>query len=143
LNTEDALDKKLTQLRKIIDSYENLLNGYERGFDGSLIYTGNVLVGSELAKEIIMLLTPFSDEINLITAKKQEVFNEQRYYTIKSFLSLITNSVYCSAENYRVVAESFFNVLINVGDVIVSSKTFMGDLLKGDKPVEVEESVPL
>lgn len=130
MNNDQSLQEKITALEELGESFEMFLTGYEKDSRGVWKYNGKPQTGEELAKQITSLLGPFIKRINLISSKKRESFIDQRYYVIKSFLSIITNSLECPPRNRQAIIENFFETVINIGDVILESKKSITDMWK-------------
>jgi len=127
---ENDLTNKTTSLRNILNRYELRLRGYRTSNSLKHFYTGDVLCGNETIKNIVLFLESFSENVNLITNKREANFIDQIYYTFRSYLRMTVNSFEIPSKNIRVLHESFWNTLLNICDVISESKSMMEKLFK-------------
>ncbi len=125
INTEEltAQDKVLA-LRQLVRSLELKIQGYKSIGNGSKVErTPYALLTSDLIQKTTSLLDSFSKEANLISIKKK--FPKQQLDTCMTQLGLLAREDGCPAENYELVMEIFHNTMINLGDIICNSRSYM------------------
>lgn len=137
------LKDKTTEIQKMVSEYEYRLRGYVWESNGqNMYYQGNVLAGEVVIQKIMMLLHSFSKEIILISDKSSKNWAKQLYRTSYQLISILTRDIESTADNYKVIFYSFYNVMQNIGDIIGknNSKDFLSKMfgfeqnLINDKP---------
>lgn len=130
--------EKVTSINAHLRHLELVLSGHRwTGKGDNYIYTGEVLAGSETINTAISLLTPYTQESNLISVKDKSDFEEQLYYTSKTFLRETMTQEGCRAENQKKIFEIFYETLINIGDIIQSSKGLIENVLNDKEEVSL------
>ena len=124
---------KVTSINAHLKYLEMVLSGHRWTGEGDkYIYTGEVLAGAETINTAISLLTPYTHESNLITVKNSADFAKQIYYTSMTFLRETMVQEACRSEHQKKIFEMFYETLINIGDIILSSKGTI-ELILSDK----------
>jgi hypothetical protein len=124
---------KTTTLQTMVVEFEHRLRGYEWDSYGQrFVYNGNPLCQDRIIQKAITILQPFCKEVNLIGGKKFETWVQQRYECALTFNDILLTDR-CPTSTRKTVVKAFRNVLQNIGDVILSSKSFMSDLFNGKK----------
>lgn len=126
--------EKVTSINAHLRYLEMVLSGHRwTGESDKYMYTGEVLAGSDTINTAISLLTPYTHESNLITVKNRSDFAKQVFYTTMTFLRESMIQEGCRAEHQKKIFEMFYETLINIGDIILSSKGTIESIL-GEKP---------
>ena len=130
--------EKVTSINAHLRYLEMVLSGHRwTGKGDTYVYTGEVLAGSETINTAISLLTPYTHESNLISVKDSAGFEEQLFYTSKTFLRETMMQEGCRAENQKQIFEIFYETLINIGDIIMSSKGLIENVLSEKEGVNL------
>ena len=140
--SQNKLKDKTTEIQKIVSEYEYRLRGYVWDSNGTnMFYQGNVLAGDIVIQKIILLLHSFSKEIILISNKNKFTWAKQLYRTSYQLISILTREIESVAENYKVIFYSFYNVMINIGDIIGNnnSKEFLSKMFGFTEPNPLNE----
>ena len=78
IESKEKLKDKITSLQNFLNLFQKRLEGYE--FVSSLdkfTYTGRVLAGSQVIQKLVALLSPFSENTNMIGEGKLEDSTER------------------------------------------------------------------
>jgi len=137
------IKNKATFISKLVDSLELTLSGYVRNNNGEKIYTGNVLAGSVVITKAVGLLSPFSDESNLITSKEDKIFYRQKHEINSTFNEVLLKEMGSRSKNYKEIMKMFKTTLQNIGDIILESKTFMNSMLVNPREEQEEDKKDL
>ena len=114
--------EKVTSISAHLKYLEMVLSGHRwTGHEDDYIYTGEVLASSEVISTAVSLLTPYTHESNLITVKDPKAYARQIFFTKLTFLGSI-KKMGLRSDNAKEIIDIFFTTLENVGDIILSSK---------------------
>lgn len=131
---ESSLKNKTTFISKIIKTLKMSLAGWDRvGVTDEFEYNGKVLAGSNAIRKIIGIYSPFADESNLITSKRDEVFFRQKHELNTTVNKLVFTSEDIEKDDQEEVIKMCKTTLQNIGDIILNSKDFMGDMFNRPK----------
>jgi len=121
--------ENITSLQDIVEKYRLTLEGYIwSGQSNSYIYTGKPLATTRIIDLLVGLLTPFTNNANLITIKDFETFNNQQYLFCKEVNKILHKDPYGSVENYTQIFQMTDDTFINIMDIMLGSKSFMKDI---------------
>lgn len=121
---ENKYENKVFQLQQMITHFEYRLKGYSLTANGdNYYYTGDALIGRKTIIDIMMLLHPFSREINMISNKQSFSWEMQKLRTRLSFIRLVTKSPEADMQKAEIIWRSFSNILTNIGDIIVGKNS--------------------
>lgn len=125
IDLSEMKDKdKLLMVRQITRSLELRYRGYVWDSKGEkFIHKNNALLGEDLIQNAISLLDPFSHAFNLISKKKK--FPRQQLTICRTFLKSLVKNNEAPLENMDTVFEMFHQTIINIGDVICNSRSYM------------------
>jgi hypothetical protein len=142
--SQNKLRDKATEIQKMISEYEYRLRGYVWESNGqNMYYQGNVLAGEMVIQKIILLLHSFSKEIILISNKSKETWAKQLYRTSYQLISILTRDIESTAESYKVIFYSFYNVMQNIGDIIGgnNSKDFLSKMFGFEQSPLIQDNI--
>jgi len=129
--SSSTIETKTTAIKNLVFFFELRLRGHKWTGNGDyFVDTGTDLVGEEVITKLIGLLQPFCEESNLITSKSFETFSKQKWEIDSTMNESLLNNLGCPADNQKVVIKMFKTTLQNIGDIILSSKSFMRDMLR-------------
>jgi len=124
------LKEQITKINSFVKQLELVLNGYKwTGREEKYVYTGEVLAGTDVISTCVSLITPYANNSNLITVKDPQEWAWQRYYTAQTYLREVMDKAGYIAESQKKIFEIFYETLINIGDIIVSSRSIIKDII--------------
>lgn len=136
---EASLRDKITSIRKLVRSLEERLRGSEWSGKGeTFTYVGRPLAGEHVIAKATGLLQPFTEEANLITTKREEMFAKQKWRVAHIFNNTCLLDQTVTAANFPTVVEMFRDTVQNIGDVILESRGTMNSIFT--EPEERRES---
>jgi len=138
--SETTLSAKTSAIRESIQGMEYTLKGYAL-MGKSYVYVGSPLADDIIITKLIGLLQAFSSESNLITSKSFETFSKQKWRTNSAMNAVLLSESGMPVRNYQVITVMFMNTLQNVGDIILSSKGLMRDIMMNGQPDEIQKNI--
>jgi len=125
---------KVTSLRCFLDEFQKRLEGYEYvSAKEKLVYTGRVLAGSKTIQKLVALLSPFAENTNLIGEVKVEEYYRKKYRLHSTVNSILLTSNDVPVDNYNTIMETFKSNFVNIGNVILSSKSLLKAQFMGEE----------
>lgn len=122
--SQNRLESKTFEIQKLISEFEFRLLGFEWKSSGdSMSYTGNPLEGNEVIQKIMILLHSFSKEIILIANIDRFYWARQKRRMLKKVNALLYKSLESPADNNQEVFQATFEVLTNIGYIVVSNNS--------------------
>ncbi len=122
--SQNRLESKTFEIQKLISEFEFRLLGYEWKSSGdSMSFTGNPLQGNEVIQKIMVMLHSFSKEIILIANIDKFSWARQKRRLSKKVNALLYKGLESPADNYQEVFQAFFELLTNIGYIIVSNNS--------------------
>ena len=137
---KEKLKDKVTSLQNFLNIFQKRMEGYE--FVSQLdkfTYTGKVLAGSEAIQKLVSLLSPFSENTNMIGEGKLEDFYRKKHRIHSVVNSILLTDMSIKPENYNTIMESFKNTFINIGNVINTSKGLLKNQFLGEERFNSED----
>jgi len=123
---EQTLNDKITSLSKIIKSFRMSLEGYVwTGTDEKYYNTNKPLCDSRIIDQLVALLTPFTNDVNLITIKDVSTFYYQQLYICREVNKILHKSPYSYTPTYTQVFLIFDDTFQNISDIILGSKSLI------------------
>jgi len=123
---ESSLQDKITSLNRVIKQFRMSLEGYVwTGEDEKYYYTNKPLSDSRIIDKLVALLTPFTNDVNLITIKDVSTFYYQQLYVCREVNKILHTSPYSIKSNYTQVFLIFDDTFQNIADVILGSKSLI------------------
>lgn len=128
--------EKVTSLMTVIKNARLTLEGYvwdSKSADG-FKYTGKPLASTRIIDLLIALLTPYTNNVNLITVKDWDTFNRQQLWFSKEVNKILHTDPYSIVQNYTQIFQIIDDTFQNILDIILGSKDFMRNALdNGEK----------
>lgn len=126
IEDKEKIKDKVTSLRNFVDMFQKRMEGYEyvTGLD-KITYTGRVLAGTQTIQKLVSLLSPFSENTNLIGEVNLQDYYRKKHRIHSTANAILFLSVDVVSENYNTIMEMFKNTFVNIGNVINSSKELM------------------
>jgi hypothetical protein len=124
------IKKNVTSIKQFIYDFDMDLSGHDwSGEKGKYVYNGKCLLDGETKSQLLALLKPFTNDINMITGKEASIFSKQKFRLCSLANDILTASTLgCPVENKRIVMSKFMNTIQNIGDVILESRD---NIMKG------------
>lgn len=143
IDEKDNIKDKVTSLRNFLDIFQKRMEGYEYVSDlKTLTYTGRVLAGTNTIQKLVGLLSPFSENTNLIGEVKIEDYYRKKHRIHSTANTILLTSMDAIPENYNTIMEMFKNTFVNIGNVINNSKQLMsGQFNQADPFRRIESDV--
>src|SRR5690606_6790981 len=80
------------------------------------------LASSNIINQAVGIISSFTEDINLLTNKKEEKFLMEFTDAFFKFNGMVLNDSGTPQENHRVVIKMFKDTMSNIGDIIIGSK---------------------
>lgn len=128
--SDSSIKERIYSLQNIIRAFRTTLEGYVWTGEGTKYkYTGRPICDTRIIDLLVGLLTPWTNNANLITVKDFQTFNYQQLYFCKEVNKVLYTSPYSKAETYTQVFQIVDDTFQNIADVILGSKQFMRETL--------------
>jgi len=140
MEERDKLKDKVTHLQNFLSIFQKRMEGYE--FVSALdkvTYTGRVLAGKEVIQKMVSLLSPFSENTNMIGEGKIDDYYRKKHRIHSVVNSILLTDISISPENYNTIMESFKNTFVNIGNVVNSSKGLLKSQFVGEERIITNE----
>jgi hypothetical protein len=143
INMDDGskeLKDKVTSINKFVEKYQKRLEGYE--FVSSLnevTYTGKVLCGSNCIQKLVSIISPFSENSNLISSGKQEEYFRDKHEVNSVINEILLGDPTVHAENYKTILKMSKNTFKRIGNIVNSSRDLMKGQFGVDSPMQIKE----
>lgn len=122
--SESKIENKTLRMQELITQFEYRLKGYMWKSNGEkYYYTGDALLGEKTIQEVMLLLYPFSREINMISNKTSHGWEVQKLRTRITLAKILFYAHDSNAQKFDIVWRSFSNLLTNIGDIIVGKNS--------------------
>lgn len=134
-----SFKENITSLRNIVENFRLTLEGYVwSGQSNSYKYTGKPLATTRIIDLLVGLLTPYTNNANLITMKDYDTFNNQQRFFCKEVNKILHKDPYSSTENYTQIFQIVDDTFQNIMDIILGSKGFMKDITAPEERISAD-----
>jgi hypothetical protein len=140
IEEKEKIRDKVTSVKNYLDIFQKRLEGYEYVSQlDKITYTGRVLAGTQVIQKLTGLISPFSENTNLIgEVVLQDYYRKKhRIHSTANAILLTDSSVL--PENVNTIMEMFKNTFVNIGNVINHSKNLMRGQFLGEEALIRQE----
>ena len=131
ISREDiSYKEKITSLQEVVKNFRLTLEGYVwSGISEDWMYTGEPLASTRIIDLLVGLLTPFTNNSNLITIKDYRTINRQQRWFCKEINKILHTDPHSKTYNYTQVYQILDDTFQNLADIMLGSKGFMKDAI--------------
>ena len=130
--------EKITSLQDVIKNFRLTLEGYVwSGKHDGWVDTGEPLASTRVVDLLVGLLTPFTNNSNLITIKDFDTFNRQQLWFCQEVNKILHTEPFSKTQNYTQVFQITDDTFQNLGDIMLGSKSLMKDIATTVEPTDI------